>query len=187
MAYQLSLNPIKRLRDCYLKQIKWRKYEIGKYFHAGKGVKLWAKNMITIGDYCYLGAGTKISCDADLGNYVFTANNVSLVGRYDHNYQEIGKPILLSSRISDKDYAWKGLYSKVIIEDDVWIGFGAIILSGVKIGKGSVIAAGSLVIKDIEPYCIYGGVPAKQIATRFQNETDLKQHILLFSKSYKND
>lgn len=55
----------------------------------------------------------------------------------------------------------------IVVEDDVWIGFGATILDGVKIGRGGVVAAGALVAKDVEPYTIVGGVPAKPIKKRF--------------------
>lgn len=177
MGYKRRKNIIIRVRDFYLKNIRWRKYRIGKDFHAGKGVSLWAKKGIAIGDYCYLGAGTKIACDVKFGNYVFTANNVSFVGRYDHHYQEIGKPILFSQRIVDKDYNWKGLNQITIVEDDVWFGFGCIIMSGVTIGKGSIIAAGSIVTHDIDSYSIYGGIPAKKIADRFLTESDKEKHI----------
>lgn len=51
----------------------------------------------------------------------------------------------------------------IILEDDVWIGENCIILSGVKIGQGAVIAAGAIVTNDIPPYAIAGGVPAKVI------------------------
>lgn len=54
----------------------------------------------------------------------------------------------------------------IFIDDYVWIGVGAIVLQGVKIGKGAVIAAGSVVTKDIEPYSIVAGVPAKVIGKR---------------------
>ncbi len=58
----------------------------------------------------------------------------------------------------------------VIIENDVWIGYGATILAGVKIGNGAIIAAGAVVTKDVEPYAIVGGVPAKTIKHRFNEE-----------------
>lgn len=58
----------------------------------------------------------------------------------------------------------------VIIEDEVWIGYGALILSGVTIGKGSIIAAGSVVTRDVPPYAIVGGNPAKIIRYRLPRE-----------------
>ena len=58
----------------------------------------------------------------------------------------------------------------IILEDDVWIGFGSIIMSGVHIGQGAVVAAGSVVTKDVPPYAIVGGVPAKVIKYRFTPE-----------------
>lgn len=58
----------------------------------------------------------------------------------------------------------------IYIEDDVWIGFRTTILSGVQIGRGAVIAAGSVVTKDVPPYAIVGGVPAKIIKYRFESK-----------------
>lgn len=171
-------------RDFYLKRLKWRKYSLGKKFHAGRGCHLWAPNKIVIGDFCYLGRGSQIECDVEFGNFVFTGNNVAFVGRYDHNYEEVGKPILLSSRIKDPDYNWKGLDQQIAIEDDVWIGYGSIILGGVKIGQGSIIAAGSVVTKDVESFSIYGGVPAKKIKARFNSNEDLEKHKQLYSKKF---
>jgi tetrahydrodipicolinate N-succinyltransferase len=55
----------------------------------------------------------------------------------------------------------------IVVEDDVWIGTNAVILSGVTLGRGSVVAAGAVVGKDIPPYAIVGGVPAKVIKYRF--------------------
>ena len=53
------------------------------------------------------------------------------------------------------------LLKPIIIEDDVWIGSGAIITQGVRVGKGAIIAAGAIVTKDVEPFSVVGGVPAK--------------------------
>ena len=55
----------------------------------------------------------------------------------------------------------------IIVEDDVWIGYGAVIMSGVTIKQGAVIAAGSVVVKDVPAYSIVGGAPAKIIKYRF--------------------
>ena len=58
----------------------------------------------------------------------------------------------------------------IIVDDDVWIGFRSTILSGVHIGQGAIVAAGSVVTKDVPPYAIVGGVPAKVIKYRFSSE-----------------
>ena len=88
----------------------------------------------------------------------------------------------------------------IIVDDDVWIGYGATILSGVHIDQGAVIAAGAVVSKDVPPYAIVGGVPAKVIKYRFTsdiieellkidysqlNEKDIKEHINNFYSEIK--
>ncbi len=170
------LKLVTKFRDWYLVYFRWKTYTIGKDFHAGRNVHMWAKKDIRIGKNFYIGRNSQIECNAEIGDYVIFGNNVALVGKYDHNYKQIGTPIRLASQIRDPDYSWKGLDSKVIIEDDVWVGYGSIIMSGIKIGKGSIVAAGSVVTKDIEPWTIYAGVPAKRIADRFDNVDDLATH-----------
>lgn len=66
--------------------------------------------------------------------------------------------------------ASEGINPQIIIGNDVWIGNGVQILEGVTIGDGAIIAAGAVVTKDVEAYCIYGGVPAKFIKKRFSDE-----------------
>ena len=175
-------NLLKRLRDVYLVKVKWRDYTIGKHFHAGRNVFLWGKKGITIGDNCYIGKYSVIESTARIGDDVLIANFVAIVGRYDHHYQQIGRPTRLASAVRDEDYNWLGADQVTIIEDDVWLGFGAIVLSGVTIGTGSIIAAGSVVTKDVEPYSIYGGNPAKKIKDRFESDEDLKKHIDIYKK-----
>jgi acetyltransferase-like isoleucine patch superfamily enzyme len=67
------------------------------------------------------------------------------------------------------------------IGNDVWIGYGSTIMQGVKINDGAIIAAGSVVTKDVAAYEIYGGNPAKKIADRFHSETEKFHHIQLLS------
>ncbi len=174
---------LKGLRDLFYKEIIWRKYKIGKNFHCGRGVFIWGRNKIVIGDNFYIGKYSSIETDCIIGDNVIIANHVGVVGRYDHNYQEVGTPIRLAPQIRDKNYNWKGSDEITIIEDDVWIGFGAIIMSGVRIARGSIIAAGAIVTKDTEAYSIYAGIPAKKISNRFDNELDLQEHIKLTSKT----
>lgn len=72
------------------------------------------------------------------------------------------------SAMNRKNYPNKG---NINISNDVWIGYNATIMAGVTIGDGAVIAANSTVIKDVEPYSIVGGNPAKEIKKRFSKET----------------
>ena len=176
---------IKKIRNLYLCYIKWHKFSIGKNFHAGRGVFLWAKNNIIIGDNFYIGKYSIIECDARIGNNVIFANHVSLIGRYDHHFQQLGVPIRLAKQIRDKDYNWKGLNQTTVIEDDVWVGLGSIVLSGVTIKKGSIIAAGSVVTKDVEPYSIYAGNPAKKIRDRFDRLEQQNEHIRLYQLNFE--
>lgn len=175
---------LKRIRNFLLVNIIWKRHQIGKNFHVGARVRLWGKNNLVIGENVYIGRDSQVQCDAIIGNYVMLGNKVGLVGRYDHNYQQIGVPIILSSKISDPDYDWKGLSLKIVIEDDVWIGYGSIILSGVKIGQGSIIAAGSVVTKDVDAFSIYAGIPAIKLSDRFVKAEDLAEHIRLYNINY---
>lgn len=175
---------LKKCYYIYLRYLKWRKVKIGKNLHAGRGVFFWAKHSIVIGTNFYIGKYSFIECDAIIGNNVIIANYVSLIGRYDHHFQQVGTPIRLASQIRDKDYNWKGLNQKIIVEDDVWIGVGSILLSGVTIGLGSIIAAGSVVTKDVEPYSIYAGNPARKIRNRFDSDEQLEEHIRLYNINY---
>lgn len=177
-----ALNWIKSVRNVYLKRIKWRHYSIGGNFHVGRGVQLWAKNELSIGENFYMGRYSQIECDAQIGNNVIFGNFVGLVGKYDHHYHQIGTPIRLASAIRDKDYNWKGLGLITIIQDDVWVGYGTTVMQGVTIGQGAIIAAGSVVTKDVDPYSIYGGNPAKKIADRFDSLEDLEKHKALLLK-----
>jgi acetyltransferase-like isoleucine patch superfamily enzyme len=73
----------------------------------------------------------------------------------------------------------RGSEEVTVVEDDVWIGFGAIVLSGSRIGRGAVIAAGAVVTSDVSPYAIMAGIPAREIAKRFNREEILRHEELL--------
>jgi len=148
-------------------------------------VRIWARQKVEIGKNFYIGRDSFIESDVIIGDNVIWANRVALVGRYDHHYQQIGVPIRLASQIRDLDYNWLGLNSITIIEDDVWVGYGSTIMSGVTIHQGSIIAAGSVVTKDVEPFSIYAGVPAKKIGNRFNSAEDLELHKKEYQARYK--
>lgn len=99
---------LKLLRDLWYKNVIWRKYKIGKNFHCGRDTFLWAKDRLEIGDNFYLGKHSSIETNCVIGDNVIIANHVGIVGRYDHNYQQIGVPVRLAMQIRDENYDWKG-------------------------------------------------------------------------------
>jgi len=103
-----------------------------------------------------------------IGNYCSIANEVIFLVSGDHDPYRISTyPFKTRCLTGELEALSKG---DIIVEDDVWIGYRSIILSGVRIGQGAVVAAGSVVTKDIPPYAIVGGVPAKVIKYRFPQE-----------------
>lgn len=123
------------------------------------GVDLWSPHKdIELGDKVQFGPGCIVHCDARIGSHVLFARNVSLVGRDDHRIDVVGQSVWESPR---------GDSLRVVIGNDVWLGHGAIVLSGVTIGSGSIIAAGAVVVADVPPCSIVGGNPAKIIKPRF--------------------
>ena len=106
----------------------------------------------------------------EIGNFCSIADNVNFLLAGEHNLDRISTfPFMryMPDRKILSDSSSKG---KIIIRDDVWIGYGATILSGVKIGQGAVVATGAVVTKDVPEYAIVGGIPAKVIKYRFSPE-----------------
>jgi acetyltransferase-like isoleucine patch superfamily enzyme len=174
------------MRDLFIKSWRFRKYTIGKSFHVGARVRFWAKSNIVIGDYFYMGRDSQIECDVIIGNDVLCGNRVAFVGKYDHHFQTLGSSTIHSPSIRSKEYQWKGLGLVTRVGNDVWIGYGSIIMQGVTIGEGAIIAAGSVVTKDVAPYTIVAGNPAIRKGNRFQSDSDLQQHLALKHQKGKN-
>ncbi len=127
---------------------------------------------IEVGDDVSIGNGAVLMATESkiiMGNKVMFGPNVTVVGG-NHNTSVVGQFMYDVHEKRPEDD------QDVVIEDDVWVGSGAIILKGVRIGRGSIIAAGAVVIKDVLPYTIVGGTPAKIISIRFENLETLKMH-----------
>lgn len=131
---------------------------------------------ITLGRFVQFGPGCTVQCDATIGNYVLIARRVSLIGRDDHRFDVCGRPTMFSGR---------GDTVSIVIEDDVWIGHGSIVLSGVRLGAGAIVAAGSVVTKDVPPCSIVGGNPAKLIRMRFP-DVESGEHVRLLERFRPN-
>lgn len=165
---------------CKIILFKYKNISIGKNSTFGRGTVFYAPNKMTIGENVYIGKFCSLEADVNIGNDVLIGNNVGLIGKYDHDYTVIGKSIKNSPWIGDHNYNFKGKNLKIEIESDVWIGYGSIIMTGVKIGRGSIIAAGSLVVKDVNPYTIVAGNPAQVIKFRFDEEQIIEHEKLYF-------
>lgn len=177
LAFLWESYMIKRLWQHVYRAYGVRKNVItGKGLHLGIGTILWAPFELKVGDNVYIGKYCSIECDGAIGDNVMIANHVGMIGRYDHDYSCVGLPIRLAPWVGSPDYKGPGKGLKVVIEDDVWVGFGAVVLTGVKIGRGAIVAASSVVTKDVESYSIVGGNPAKQIANRFNRKEDIVDH-----------
>ncbi|MFD2742976.1 MULTISPECIES: acyltransferase [Sphingobacterium] len=111
-----------------------------------------------------------------IGNNVGAAPYLSIISG-NHSVGKVGH-IMFEQSVDDKI---EGEDQDVILEDDLWIGIRVSILSGVKIGRGSVIAAGSVVNKSCPPYSIIGGVPAKVLKFRFTVEEILQHEELVYT------
>jgi acetyltransferase-like isoleucine patch superfamily enzyme len=150
----------------------------------GKATTLGYNNLlagnITIGKYCQLGVDVAIHATNHPVSYMSTYINQNL---FQGELKQLKEQ------------------HKITIGNDVWIGHGAIILGNVTIGNGTILAAGSVVTKDVEPYTIVGGVPAKQLKKRYpesiikeiealqwwdKSEQDLEKIKPLFFKDFTN-
>lgn len=131
----------------------------------------YSYHTIEVGHDVYIGPGAVLSASESgiiFGNKIMLGPNVTMMGG-DHNAARIGKYMYdVKEKLPENDIP-------IIIEDDVWVGTGAIILKGVTIGTGSIVAAGALVINNVPPYAIVGGIPAKVLRMRFTKE-ELEQH-----------
>ena len=111
-----------------------------------------------------------------IGNHVIFGPAVTIRGG-DHRLDVVGKHI---SEIKENEKLPEN-DADVRIEDGVWVGCNVTILKGITIGRGAVVAAGAVVTKDVQPYTIVGGNPAKVIKTRFTDD-EIKEHENVLSK-----
>jgi len=154
----------------YKKLRTYIKFKKLKFKYCGEFADIYHLNSkfikpenIVLGDYVKIGENAYIdgSGDIKIGNCVIIGPNITIITA-NHNYENI--EFLPFDNIM--------IRKKVVIEPYCWIGRNVMIMPGVTIGKASVIAAGSVVTKDIEPYSIVGGNPAKLIKKRDKKIAD---------------
>ncbi len=133
---------------------------------VGEGIEVQSGSCIdsecTVGSYTYIGRNCGIT-KTSIGRYCSIANNVS-IGQGEHLLDRISTNSIFYQE------PYKVLTSKPCeIADDVWIGVGAVILRGVSVGVGAVIGANSVVTKNVPPFAIVVGTPAKIVRYRFDD------------------
>jgi acetyltransferase-like isoleucine patch superfamily enzyme len=138
---------------------RYRGARVGRGFHVAWGVVIHGPGF-EAGDYVYLGPYAEIAPRVRIGNYTSLSSYVVITGN-DHRLDLPGVPIRFSGRPEPV---------LTQIGDDVLIGHGAIVMRGVKIGNGAVVGAGAVVTRDVPPYAIVAGVPARVLRYRFDPE-----------------
>lgn len=141
--------PFHAVRQGYLRTFGMK---IGAKTGMMRGTRIIRPERISIGSNCIIGFDCFLGGEAgiQIGNNVNIASFGVLLG----GYHDVNSP------------TFEAILHPIIIEDYVWIATRVTVLGGVRIGRGAVIAAGAVVTKDVPPYSIYGGVPAKKIGER---------------------
>lgn len=160
------------LRTWYLLNIRFPWVEYHGFVRIMSHTK-FAKRKIVLGHNVQFGKYCSITSDLFVGNNVLFAGRVCCLEGNDHITSIPEKTIWESPRGESKP---------IKIEDDVWIGNGVMLLGGITIGKGAVIAAGAVVTKDVPPCEIWGGVPASKIKNRFATNEEKALHLKYLEK-----
>jgi acetyltransferase-like isoleucine patch superfamily enzyme len=138
---------------------------VGINFLTGRNVTL-SRDLIA-GDYVYIGPNSIIYPKVEIGSYTMFGPGVVIMGE-DHVFDTVGCPSIFSGR---------PVLPKTIIGQDVWIGAGSFVRCGLTIGNGAIIGAGSIVTKNVPPFHIVAGNPAKFIKFRFANQSENEMHM----------
>lgn len=137
----------------------------------------YAVSHLLVGEDVFIAVGARIisgeGAVISLGNGVMIGPNVTILGG-DHDFQVLGK--------RTRDVRKHGARADIVLEDDVWCGANVTILKGVRIGEGSVVGAGSVVVKSLPPYTVCVGNPCRPKKNRFDDD-QLRSHLHLLGRS----
>lgn len=150
ISLQCYVSPLASVRN-------WANCRFGKKVVINRGCVIWGQ--VTIANNVQINPGSAIYGLVNIGSNVMIAPNVTIVGG-NHGFARVDIPMIFQNSTS----------LGVEIQDDVWIGANACILDGVKIGSGAIVAAGSVVTKDVEAFSIVVGNPARKLKSRRKNE-----------------
>lgn len=159
----------RKLKMIYFRNLYGLNKVHSTFYIGGKGQ---ISSDLVADEYSYIGKNSTIPPKVTIGKYTMLAPNVSILGG-DHIFDNPDTPIIFSGRPT---------MPRTTIGQDVWVGANVCIMAGLTIGDGAIVAAGSIVTKDIMPYSIWGGNPAKLIRMRF-NDKEVSNHKKMLEKT----
>jgi len=167
------------IRNFLIFRIRYPWIRRGRHVHCQWSASFWSPHRhIVLGDWVGIGPGCLFLADTEIGNKVMIAANVAFLNSDDHRFDVVGKAMWDSGR---------GDQYRIVVEDDVWLGHGAIILTPATIGRGSIVAAGSVVRADVPRYAIVGGVPARVLRMRFTDAQVVEHERLLAAQGARTE
>lgn len=152
--------------------VRLRETEIGRCCEILEDCRI---SYSTLGDYSYLAHDCQVA-DTEIGKFCAIAASVRIgppnhpMGRASQHRFTYCPEYYDAAQVRDRAFFADRRDDRVVIGNDVWIGHGVTVLAGVTVGDGAVLAAGAVVSKDVAPYTIVGGVPARLIRRRFPEE-----------------
>lgn len=158
-AWLRALRSVEReRRDVVHKVLLRGKYRHGAEFSIGGAAVLKPPGSLRFGDRVSIGRGFHVETDAEVGDDVLISSYVSFIGD-DHRFDDPAMTVFTQGRTEAAP--------PIVVEGDNLIGFQAVVLGGVRIGRGAIVGAGSLVTGDLPPYTICYGRPARPQRDRF--------------------
>ncbi len=159
----------------------------GPDFRLGRGSTVWSAHGLVIGRSVAVGRSCTVEVDGVIGDFTTVSAHVGIIGRRDHSTGSVGTPVRRSVWTGDRPGTAE---DRVEIGRDVFIGWGSVVLSGVRIGDAAVVGAGSVVTRDVPDGAVVAGNPARPVGERFDTHTwpdAVARHLAALDRAERQD